>query len=272
MAAKKTVEATPLHILPGTKMEKLKLLYDRDWYGCTRCPLHTFRLDGNKQVFHDVCFGEGNPESRIMLIGEAPGEEEQSTGIPFTGPSGRLLNQILAATSDDQGIQELYAWYNRGRHSREDMEHFHTQMLAWRRENFFITNVVACQPPENRAPTHPEVRACWERLYNTIYTVDPWLIITFGRPAIETLVKKQIEVTKLRGTIFDVEIPGRRVPYKVPTMACLHPSYLLRQADWKSKTGTYMKTVRDVHTAMRFMDGLKMQHLGTPLPSRPELP
>lgn len=272
MASKETVEVTPLHHFPGTKMEQLKLLYNQGWYGCTRCHLHTFRVDGSGQACPDVCFGEGNPESKIMLIGEAPGEEEQSTGIPFTGPSGKLLNQILAATSDDPGIQDLYAWYNRGRHSRDDMEHFHTKMLDWRREQFFITNLIACQPPDNRTPNRIEVRACWERLYNTIYTVDPWIIITFGRSSIEALVKKNIEVTKLRGTIFDIELPGRRVPYKIPVMSCLHPSYLLRQADWKSKTGTYMKTVRDVLTALRYFDEMKRHHLGTPIPERPELP
>jgi len=174
--------------------------------------------------------------------------------------------------SDDPGIQELFRWLNSGRHSREDSEYYHEKMLEWRRQEVFITNVVACGPPDNRTPTNPEIKACWPRLYNIIYTVDPWLIITLGRPAIEVLVKKQIEVTKLRGSIFDVDIPGRRIHYKVPAMACLHPSYLLRQADYKSKTGMFMKTVRDFLSALRFVDALKAQHLGTPIPQRPEIP
>lgn len=272
MATKKVQEPVPLKLYQGTKGERLRQLYDNDWYGCQRCVLHTFRTDGDGKPYPDIVFGDGNPDAKIMIIGEAPGAEEDVSGIPFVGNSGQLLNQILAAVSDDAGIQELFRWFNRGRHSKDDVNHFHEKMLEWRRHEFFITNVVACRPPDNRTPTHPEVKACWERLYNTIYIVDPWFIITLGRPAIEALVHKQIEVTKLRGTIFDVEIPGQRVPYKIPTMACLHPSYLLRQADWKSKTGTFMKTVRDFMNALRFVDGLKAQHLGVPLPQRPELP
>jgi DNA polymerase len=271
MATKKTAEPVSLQLFQGTKMEQLKQLYETQWYGCQRCVLSGFRIDGAGNPFKDITFGDGNPNARVMIIGEAPGEEEELCGVPFIGPSGRLLNQILAATSDDVGIQELFRWYNTGRRSKDNEKHFHEKMLEWRRQEFFVTNIVGCRPPDNRTPTHPEVKACWERLLNIIYIVDPWFIITLGRPAIETLVRKQIEVTKLRGTIFDVEIPGRRVPYKIPTMACLHPSYLLRQADWKSKTGTFMKTVRDFHSALRYVDGMKLHHLGVPMPVRPEL-
>jgi len=253
-----------LHNFQGTKMERLRQLWETQWYGCTRCQLSTTRINGTE----DIVFGQGNPDAHVMLIGEAPGEDEEASGVPFVGQSGQLLNQILAATSDDEGIQELFKWYNRGRHSRADTDHFHEQVLKWRDQEFFITNLVSCRPPNNRTPNHPEVKACWERLYNIIYIVDPWLIITLGRPSIEALVHRQIEITKLRGTIFDVEIRGRRVPYRIPTMACLHPSYLLRQADWKSKTGSFMKTVHDFDSALRFVDGMRHHYLGTPIPRR----
>ena len=265
VAKKKALEVVPLQRFQGTKMEKLKQLYDQ-WYGCSKCQLSGFRPEGNG----DIVFGEGNPDAKIMIVGEAPGAEEESTGVPFVGASGRLLNQILAATSDDPGIQELNKWYNQVRHSEGNQNHFHEKVLEWRTQEFFITNVVACRPPDNRTPTHPEAKACWERLYNIIYIVDPWLIIASGKPAIETLVKKQIEITKKRGELFDVEIPGRLTAYHVPVIATLHPSYLLRVADYKSKAGSFAKTLRDYLWALRYVDGLKHRHLGTPLPYRPD--
>jgi uracil-DNA glycosylase len=269
--AKKQAEPTPLQTFKGSKMEQLQQLYAQ-WYGCTRCVLSTFRVYNSGEPFQDVCFGDGNPDSKILLVGEAPGAEEELTGIPFVGPSGKLLNTILAATSADPDIQQLFGWFNNTRHTREVEEQFHETMQAWRKKEFFTTNVVACRPPENRTPSHPEVKACWERLFNIIYIVDPWLIITFGRPAIETLVRKQVEVTKKRGSLFDVEIPGRVVTYRIPVMCCLHPSYLLRVADYKNKSGNYVKTVRDVMAALKYVDGLKYRLTGVPPPYRPELP
>lgn len=267
MATKKTQEEpTPIYDYQGSKMEQLRQSWEQKWFGCKRCGLCQFRPND------DIVFGDGNPDSKVMIIGEAPGEEEEDCGVPFVGPSGKLLNQILAITSDDVGIQEMYRWYNRGRHTKEDTNYFNEKMLDWRRTEFFITNTIACRPPDNRQPTKPEIDACWERLYNLIYTVDPWFIITLGRPAIQTLMGKQIEVTKLRGTIFEVEIPGRKVTYKIPTMACFHPSYLLRQADWKSRTGSFMQTVRDFHAALTYVDGLKFHQAGIPLPSRLPIP
>ena len=270
-AKKKALEVIPLQRFTGTKMEKLKALYDQ-WYGCQKCVLNTFRVDGEGNPYSDIVFGEGNPDAKIMIIGEAPGAEEDVTGIPFTGAAGRLLNQMLAATSDNPEIQELHRKYNTSRHTDSTQRDFHEKVLAWRTQEFFITNAVACRPPDNRTPTRPEVKACWERLLNTIYIVDPWLIIAAGKPAIEALAHKQIEITKKRGDLFDIDIPGRLTTYRIPAIATLHPSYLLRVADYKSKTGTFVKTLKDYLWALRYVDGLKQRHFGTPLPYRPELP
>jgi uracil-DNA glycosylase family 4 len=267
---KKVQEEATLHSFQGTKMERLKQLWEQYWYGCSRCILHTFRRGDNGEPFPDIVFGDGNPDAKIMIVGEAPGAEEDVCGIPFVGPAGKLLNQILASVSDDPGIQELYKWYSSIRHTKENIDHFHEKMLEWRRQEFFITNTVACRPPDNRTPTHPEVKACWERLLNIIDIVDPWLIIASGKSAVEVLVHRQIEITKKHGEIFDVEIPGHLTTYKKPVMATLHPSYLLRQADWKNKKGSFMQTVHDYLQAMRFVDGLKLHHLGTPIPKRLE--
>lgn len=266
---KKALDATPLLNFQGTKMEQLKQLYDQ-WYGCQRCVLHTFR-SGDDEENKEIVFGEGNPNAKVMIVGEAPGAEEAECGVPFVGAAGKLLNQILATTSSDPGIQELYKWYHGVRHTPENQDHFHSKMLEWRKEEFFITNVVACRPPENRAPTHPEAVACWERLYNTVYIVDPWLIIASGKSAIETLVRKKVEITKKRGELFDTEFKGRVATYRVPVIATLHPSYLLRIADYKNKTGTYVQTLRDFLWAFKYVDGLKQKLLGIQTPPRPEV-
>lgn len=268
---KKALEVVQLQRFSGTKLEKLKQLYDQ-WYGCQRCQLHAFRQDGEGKPYGDIVFGEGNPDSKIMIIGEAPGAEEDATGVPFVGQAGQLLNQILASTSDNPEIQALYKWYNSVRHTTDNQKVFHSAVVEWRTNEFFITNIVACRPPDNRTPTNPESKACWDRLLNLIYIVDPWVIIVAGKAAAETVVRKKIEITKKRGELFDVEFPGLITPYRVPVIATLHPSYLLRVADYKSKSGTYVKTLKDYLWALRYVDGLKFRHYGTPIPVRPELP
>jgi uracil-DNA glycosylase family 4 len=262
-------EVVPLQRFQGTKMEKLKQLYDQ-WYGCERCQLHNFRCEANGDPYKDLVFGEGNPDSKIMIIGEGPGAEEDATGVPFVGAAGRLLNQILAATSDNAEIQEAHKKYNSTRHTTETQGEYHQKILAWRTQEFFITNLVACRPPENRTPSNLESKACWERLLNIIYIVDPWFIIAAGKPTIEALTHKKVEVTKKRGEIFDVEIPGRITSYTIPVMATLHPSYLLRVADYKSKEGSFARTLRDYRGALSYVDGLKLRHYGTPIPYRPQ--
>lgn len=269
---KKLEILAPLYNFQGTKQEQLLQVYNQ-WYDCKRCLLHTFRCNPNGDPLPDIVFGEGNPDAKIMIVGEAPGEEEQATSYPFYGPAGRLLDMILGRVSDNPGIQELYEWFKKVRHTKENQEHFHDQLRQWRHDEFFITNAVSCRPLDNRPPTPNELAACWERLCNIIYVVDPWLIIASGRTALEALTHKKNEITKKRGTLFEVNITGRVVPtYKVPVMATLHPSYLMRLADWNSKNGMYMQTLRDYMEAMRIVDNRKFRDLGIPIPHREPLP
>jgi DNA polymerase len=267
---KEDEERTHLGAYQGTKEERLHQLYD-DWYGCEKCLLASFRAD-DKGPKKDICFAEGNPDAPVMIIGEAPGLEEDITKVPFIGPSGRLLNLILATVSDHPVIKAAFATYNKGRKSNAEKEEFHTIVREWRKQEFFITNVVCCRPPDNRTPTKPEIKACWPRLHNMIDIVDPWLIITSGKAAITTLAKRNIELTKLRGKLVDVEIQGRVTTYKKMVMPTLHPSFLLRTADYKTKNGAYNQTVKDVRSALVYIDNLKNQYFGTPIPDRPALP
>lgn len=261
--AKKKEEIEPLPILSNDGRGKLFSLYDQ-WYGCMRCEL------GNTRPGQDLVFAEGNPQAKVMIVGEAPGQEEENTGIPFVGASGQLLNQMLALVSDDPHIQEVSAWYDKTRHTKDVMAKFHEEVRAWREKEFFITNVVCCRPPENRQPSHVEVKACFPRLRQMIYEVDPLIIIAVGKTALESLVKKVVEITQKRGQLYEVEIDGRLGKVKYPVMPILHPSFLLRKADWKDKTGDYAKTVKDLHKAMRLKDELMLHNFGTPIPHRVE--
>jgi uracil-DNA glycosylase len=259
---KKEAKVYPLHVLPGqTNGERLQFLYT-DWYNCQRCEL------AHERRGPDITFAIGNPNAKIMIIGEAPGEEEERTSIPFVGPAGQLLNQLLAATSDDEGIQDLWKWYCKIRHSQDNTKYFHEKLLEWREREFFITNIVACRPPENRTPIKPEIEACWERVYNMIYTIDPWIILTLGKTAIEAVLKKTVEITQKRGQIYDIHLPGRLVDTTYPAFALLHPSFLLRVADWGVQNGFYSKTVGDLRQAMQTYDQLRNKYTGAPMPKR----
>lgn len=261
--AKKEEIIAPLPVLSGDNATKLQQLYSL-WYGCAKCPLVETR-EGQ-----DIVFGEGNPNAKIMIIGEGPGEEEERTGVPFVGPSGHLLNQMLALVSDNASIQELSTWYDKAPRSKANVAKFHEEVFKWRNDEFFITNVVACRPPENRAPSNPEVKACFDRVRAMIMIIDPIIIISVGKTALEALVHKQAEITGKRGQLHEVEISGRLGKVKYPVMPILHPSYLLRKADWKNRDGDYVKTTKDLYKAVRLKDELMLHYHGTPIPTRVE--
>lgn len=255
-----------LEIFPGTKDEQLHALYDQ-WYGCTKCTLGQERKRTNKP--DDIVFGEGNAGADVLIVGEAPGEEEEASSLPFCGKSGGLLNQILAMTSANAEIRQEYDLFVNGARNYQVTKRFQDAVTDWRYSEFFITNVVSCRPPENRTPTPNEVRACWDRLLNIIYIVDPLIIIAVGRTALAAVLKKkEAEITKYRGQIIDVHYDGRFGQATYPVMPILHPSFLLRVADWKQKDGYYEKTVDDVRKAMKTVDYLRNQHYGTPVPNR----
>jgi uracil-DNA glycosylase family 4 len=255
----------PLPVLQGDRLQHLGNQYDI-WSTCTKCDLHNFRPQKDF-----IVYGDGNPDSKVLIVGEAPGEDEEDCGIPFVGKSGKLLNQILAACSDDTGIQDLVKWYAKAPRSKENEAKFHDAVNEWRSHEFFITNVVACRPPENRTPTPHEIETCWPRVWDIIYTLDPWVIFAVGKTALQALLrKKQVEITKYRGQVFDAEYEGRIGKMKYTVIPVYHPSYLLRKADYKVKGGEFDKTMKDFHTAFRIYDRMREQNLGIPIPFRME--
>ncbi len=137
-----------------------------------------------------VVVARGNPQAKIMIIGEGPGEQEDLQGIPFVGKSGQLLDKILQSIQlDPEG-------------------------------DVYIANAVKCRPPQNRVPTEAEMEACRPYLLEQIRLVDPWIILLTGATAVRTITGDRRGITKIRGQWQQWQ--GRWV------MPIFHPAYLLR--------------------------------------------
>lgn len=156
---------------------------------CTRCNLHATRTQ--------AVFGVGSRSARWMVIGEAPGADEDRQGEPFVGRAGQLLNAML-------------------------------QAIGLAREQVYITNILKCRPPHNRDPRPEEVRACIPYLFRQIELIDPVLILCVGRIAAQTLLQTDAPIGKLRGRLH--RIAGHR-----PMIVTYHPAYLLRSPGEKRK-------------------------------------
>ncbi len=137
----------------------------------------------------NLVFGVGNPQARVLVVGEAPGAEEDAQGEPFVGRSGKLLTEMLEAA----GL------------SREDV---------------YIANILKCRPPDNRNPLPEEIQACTPWLREQTRIINPEFIVTVGNFATQFILKTDLGVTKLRGRI---HVAGRFKVYPV-----FHPAYALR--------------------------------------------
>lgn len=136
--------------------------------------------------------GDGNPEAKIMFIGEAPGKKEDELGKPFVGAAGKFLNEMLAS-------------------------------INLKREDVYIANVVKCRPPENRDPSPEEVATCWPWLEKQIEIIDPKLIVTLGRHSLGRFFPN-MKISEVHGKAFRRELPniGTKVYY-----ALYHPAAAL---------------------------------------------
>jgi uracil-DNA glycosylase family 4 len=162
---------------------------------CTRCKLHT---QGRKQIV----FGVGSPTADLMFVGEAPGADEDSQGIPFVGRAGQLLTKMIEA-------------------------------MGFTRDDVYIANVIKCRPPENRNPDPDEIASCEPFLLRQIAAIEPKVIVALGSFAAKTLLKTQSPISRLRGRAYDYE--GAKL---VPTF---HPSYLLRSPGQKREAWEDLK-------------------------------
>ncbi|MFQ5633914.1 MAG: uracil-DNA glycosylase family protein [Gammaproteobacteria bacterium] len=158
--------------------------------GCTRCPLHRHRTQ--------TVFGVGNRNADWMIIGEAPGAEEDRRGEPFVGRAGKLLDEMLHAVGLD-------------------------------RRTVFIANILKCRPPNNRDPVAGEAQACRGYLDRQIQLIRPRLILAIGRVAAQQLLHSNAPVGRMRGR------PHRLSDGQLPVVVTYHPAYLLRTPSQKRK-------------------------------------
>jgi uracil-DNA glycosylase family 4 len=145
-----------------------------------------------------LVFADGNPQARIMFVGEAPGREEDIEGLPFVGRSGQLLNRMIAAIGLD-------------------------------RNSAYITNVIPWRPPGNRTPTPQETQICLPFIHRQIELVNPDVLVTLGNPSTQTLLSTREGIMKTRGKWHDYDTGTRTIR----ALATFHPAYLLRSPSYK---------------------------------------
>ena len=174
-------------------------VFEQEICTCQKCPLGQTR---NKFVF-----GVGDPNASLLLVGEAPGAEEDRLGEPFVGRAGKLLDKILAAI-------------DRNRH-----------------KDVYICNVMKCRPPNNRDPLRAEVDQCEPYLLHQIHLIKPKLIVALGRVAGQTLLNVDKSLKSLRNIFHDY--------HGTPLMVTYHPAALLRNQDLKRPTWEDFKTIKD---------------------------
>ena len=179
---------------PAPSLEAIR----EDLGDCTRCRLHEQRKT--------IVFGEGNPQARLVFVGEGPGAEEDATGRPFVGRAGQLLDKIIAA-------------------------------IGLAREDVYIANIVKCRPPGNRTPERDEVETCEPFLFRQLAFIRPEVIVALGSPAFQCLLRTKEPITRARGEWRDWN--GMKL------MPTFHPAFLLRSPDKKREVWEDMKKVRD---------------------------
>ncbi len=165
---------------PGAAAETLEDIRG-ELLACRGCPL----CDGRRTVV----FGVGNPDARLMFVGEGPGEEEDRQGEPFVGAAGRRLNQWIAR-------------------------------LGLRREDVYIANIVKCRPPGNRAPLPDEAASCLPYLKRQIRAIRPEVICTLGAVALQYLLGTNEKITRVRGKWREFD--------GIPVLPTYHPAFILR--------------------------------------------
>ena len=190
------------------KLDKLK----QECLECKKCPLGETRIN--------IVFSDGNPATaKAVLIGEAPGENEDKTGIPFVGRAGKLLNEFL----EKAGI------------SREN--------------DLYIINTVKCRPPKNRVPADIEKKACENYLLKQIDIINPKVLIFCGATALKSFYDKKIPISKIRGEVLELEIGGEMRK----CIPIFHPSYLLRYHSFEEGSPRYLM-LEDLKKIKKLLD------------------
>ncbi|MGD9581536.1 MAG: uracil-DNA glycosylase family protein [Vampirovibrionia bacterium] len=177
---------------------------------CKNCELCQSRTN--------VVFSQGCELAPVMLIGEAPGKNEDESGIPFVGRAGKLLDDLLSSGKID------------------------------REKDLYICNMLKCRPPKNRVPTPSEMNACWVYLAAQINFVKPKIILLAGSTPMKAILKTKIGITKLRGSWFENV-------YGAKAMPIFHPSYLLRYQSVEQGTPKWLM-MQDIDLIKKAIDEL----------------
>ena len=184
---------------PWTELQDLGQL-NRTICTCQKCSLGATRTK--------FVFGVGNPNADLVLVGEAPGADEDQQGEPFVGRAGQLLNKILEA-------------------------------INFKREEVFICNILKCRPPNNRDPLPEEVASCEPYLWKQLELINPKLILCLGRIAAQVLLKTNDSLSSMRGKVHDYR--GIRL------LVTYHPAALLRNPNWKRPAWEDVQQVRKLY-------------------------
>ncbi len=188
---------------PWQQSRTLEELYEHI-HTCTVCPLGLTRTN--------FVFGTGNPRAEIVVIGEAPGAEEDARGEPFVGAAGQLLTRMLAAI----GLQ---------------------------REEVYICNILKCRPPGNRRPLPQEVASCRPYLWKQLELIQPAFLLVLGATAASALLEREHKIAELR---------GRPIPLQGMLMVVTyHPAALLRNPQWKRPAWEDLQLLRQLYDAYR---------------------
>ena len=163
-----------------------------------------------KKTASNLVFSDGNNKSKVMLLGEAPGEEEDKTGKPFKGKAGMLLDKMLNA-------------------------------IGQNRNNTYISNIIFWRPPGNRNPTEEEIEICLPFVLRHIELVNPKILILAGAIAAKTILKQNKGIIQLRGNWFDLKISET---VNIKTMPIFHPAFLLRQPIRKREAWEDLKKIK----------------------------
>jgi len=168
---------------------------------CKKCKLHETRIN--------TVFGEGSANAKVMIIGEAPGKDEDISGKPFVGRAGKLLTEILSS-------------------------------INLERNDIFITNTVKCRPPENRNPHDDEIKSCSGYLDEQIKLINPKVIVLLGKIAANRILNIDEPISNLRGKKYFIK------ENNIPIIVFYHPAYLLRSPLQKSKVWEDLKFMDNI--------------------------
>lgn len=195
---------SPLQHAPSAAMEEARALANAaTTLEALEAAVRGFEGCAIKRTAHSTVFARGNPKARLMLIGEAPGAQEDLKGVPFCGPSGDLLDKMLAAIGHDES-------------------------------NSYITNSLFWRPPGNRPPSTEELAICRPFVEKHIALLNPALIVLVGGTAIKAVLGLEAGITRLRGKPYTLRTPYGDTEHQAT--AIYHPSYLLRQPGMKRVT------------------------------------